>query len=48
MELLIKTFEDSAVGFALVEKTGEFRFVNKALCNILQYSKEEFIALQCQ
>ena len=48
MELLIKTFKDSAVGFALVEKTGEFRLVNKALCDILQYSEQEFKTLQWQ
>jgi len=48
MKLLIEVFEDSAVGFALVERTGEFRFVNKALCDILQYSKDEFLTLQWQ
>ena len=48
MELLIRTFKDSAVGFALVEKTGEFRLVNQALCDILQYSQDEFKTLQWQ
>jgi|GEM_PF-2806664 len=48
MKLLIETFKDSAVGFALVERDGKFRFVNKALCDILQYSKEQFLALQWQ
>ena len=38
------TFENAAVGVAHVDKRGRWRYVNRALCNILGYTREELLA----
>jgi len=43
-----KVFEYSAIGFALVEKNGRFRYANKALSDILGYSYEELSRIDWQ
>ena len=41
MDSLLKAFEHSITGFALIEKNGDFRHANQALSDILGYSYEE-------
>ena len=48
MDRIKKVFEYSAIGFALVEKQGRFRYANKALSDILGYSYEELSMIDWQ
>jgi len=41
-------FEDAAIGMALVSTEGQFLKVNRALCEIVGYSKEELLSLSFQ
>lgn len=47
-EQLSKTFEYAANGMSLVDLDGTWLRVNKSLCDMLGYSKEEFINLKFQ
>ena len=48
MDDIKRVFENSQIGFALVEKTGGFRYANKALSNILGYSIDELSQIDWQ
>ena len=39
------SFEASSIGMAIANKTGYFLSVNKAACEMFEYSKEEFLSL---
>ena len=46
--LFEKAFESSAIGMALVSLNGKWIKVNESLCQILGYSKKEFLCLDFQ
>src|SRR6478672_10645839 len=48
MELFRVAFDYAAIGMALVSPTGRWLRVNRSLCEILGYSKEELLATDFQ